>query len=858
MRDKSIPFLMLSCFILSAAAHFFFLQKWPEGRLMIGPNDGLSQMIPFKKFIYDQYTAGNFFYSWSFGLGGGFYSQLAYYFSTSVVFLFTSCVVFFMESLQLIRPPDLFFWLNAVLIVSILRLSLILFMSTLVYRYMNISTAAAFSGAAVYGLSVMYFRHVVFWEFFADAMLWVPLLVFGVEKIIRESRPVLFIVTLSLMLMTNFYFAYINFIFVFLYIFCRWMIPLTEKELPKKKQLTFFIKGVLISFCISAISFIPAVYGYVNNYRPSYEQNIPLVDLSDNILFSSHVIILPAIVVLFLLNFSFYKHRIFTLFACLSLFFVLLHFSPLAASAFNGFSAPQYRWEYVLSFTAGGVTAAGLHFLKQTTIRSVLVSIVGTLFLYMFTVYADQRLPYTRDQWNTILAIILSLLLIHVILVLVFSWKKKKGVLLMLQGWILLSSVLIVNVYEKYMQSGYPVHQVSAEFLSSEAYNSKEQQQMIGKIKKEEGGRLFRIDWMIAGRNNTPIVQGFNGTSLYSSIFNEKLLFFYWHDLKIDMGRESVSRYATLGNRANLHSLLQANYWMREKNKGENVPYGFEPFAESDQYVVYKNSMTLPFIRTTKNVFSEKDLQSASPLDREHAMLDGIILNKGSSQQPAKEKNHISSTAIETVGATYENNRLTVTEKTGGIDLLPAQTLLNTEDLYVHLSIKNREGKGFSLKVNDYRTTRKHGASIYKTGVNDLVIRVPKSEKISIRVPEGMYELKGLALYEEDYRELRMAVQQAENTSSFEWKRNKLAIDFNNQSGEKYMVLPVPYEKGWELKINGEKKQIEKANYAFTGFALEKGGNHIVLSYYPPYFRLSLFLTFVGMMGALAISSKRV
>ncbi|WP_018395231.1 YfhO family protein [Bacillus sp. 37MA] len=850
MRKKLIILILISSILLSAAAHFFFLQEWFNGRFMIGPNDGLSQIVPFKTFIYENYKQGNFFYSWQFGLGGGFYSQLAYYFSTSIVFLVTAGVVFFMESVHIISPPDLLFWMNATIIVSILRLSFILMAATIVYRYMNINTIAAFTGAAVYGLSVMYFRHVIFWEFFADAMLWVPLLVLGIEKIIREEKPGWFILTVSLMLISNFYFAYINLIFLLIFVLFRWMIPLTEGELHKWKQLKLFFVSGLISFCISAISFIPAVYGYFNNHRPPYQKEVPLFDFSDDILFSSRYIILPAIFILLVLTVSIYRHHVFKLFAYLSFLFIVLHFSPLAGSVFNGFSAPQYRWEYLLSFTAGGLVAAGLHHLKEVNVRWVLASMTGAVVLYISSAYSKQNTLKPSVQ----VSVLLMTLSITIVLILLFIWKKKNGALLMLQVWVLLSSILAVNVYGKYMMSEKgPLHTVSSEFLNSTEYNSLEQRQLLEEIKKEEGHRLFRIDWMNGVRNNTPIVQNFNGTSLYSSIFNQELLYFYWHHLKIDMGRESVSRYATLGNRANLHSLLQANYWLREKNKNVNAPYGFEKFVESEHYVVYKNTMPLPFIRTTKNVFSERDLQIASPLEREHAMLEGVILGKENQQVKGytKEKNLINDVLIESIGAIYKNNILTVTEKTGGIDLIPEQQVVGDGDVYISLYIENINGKGFSLQVNDYRTSRKHGDSIYKTGVNDLMIRVPQSEKVSIRLPEGSYIVKELKFYKEDYHELRNATEKAAHNLKFEWKQNKLSIDFDNDSREKYMILPIPYEKGWELQINGEKQPIEKANYAFTSFALKEGKNNIHLIYYPPYFKLSLFMTLAGLLTAM-------
>ncbi|OAH60201.1 YfhO family protein [Domibacillus aminovorans] len=67
MRKKLIILILISSILLSAAAHFFFLQEWFNGRFMIGPNDGLSQIVPFKTFIYENYKQGNFFYSWQFG-----------------------------------------------------------------------------------------------------------------------------------------------------------------------------------------------------------------------------------------------------------------------------------------------------------------------------------------------------------------------------------------------------------------------------------------------------------------------------------------------------------------------------------------------------------------------------------------------------------------------------------------------------------------------------------------------------------------------------------------------------------------------------------------------------------------------
>ncbi len=64
---------------------------------MVGPNDGTAQMLPFKQFLYQQFSEGSFFYSHQFGLGGGIFSQLAYYFSTSSIFFLTFIIVYLGE-----------------------------------------------------------------------------------------------------------------------------------------------------------------------------------------------------------------------------------------------------------------------------------------------------------------------------------------------------------------------------------------------------------------------------------------------------------------------------------------------------------------------------------------------------------------------------------------------------------------------------------------------------------------------------------------------------------------------------------------------------------------------------------------
>ena len=150
--------------------------------------------------------------------------------------------------------------------------------------------------AIVYGTSIIYFRHVMYWDFFSDGMLWLVLLLMGIEKIIRRESPVLFIVAVSANLITNFYFSYINFLLAFIYIVTRLFIKFSANEEKLWKQGVQFSLYGLLGFLVSAFAFIPSVVGFLNNSRPTFEDAIPLLAFTENIILNARIIYLPALV----------------------------------------------------------------------------------------------------------------------------------------------------------------------------------------------------------------------------------------------------------------------------------------------------------------------------------------------------------------------------------------------------------------------------------------------------------------------------------------------------------------------------------------------------------------------------------
>ncbi|MBB4825190.1 putative membrane protein YfhO [Sporosarcina luteola] len=839
-------FLGMACLAVAILSHLFFLTEFFQDRYMTGLNDGLSQMIPFKYFLYNLFTEGEFFYSESFGLGGGVFSQLGYYFSTSLVFYVTVLMTFLLEKIGWISSPSLFYWANIILVVSILRMTCILALTTYYFRKIRFAMLPAFVAAALYGTCVMYFRHVTYWEFFADAMLFLPLLLIGVESIMRDGKVRWFIAAVALNMIDNFYFAYVNFLIAGIYILFRWLFPLFLEETKKGKQIQLFLFGGLAGAGFSAPFFIPSVYGYLNNYRPSFEDAIPLIGPVDNLLLHGRLVILPAFVLLCLFIVPLYKKRAFRFFAVLTITLCILHYSPMVGSLFNGLSAPQYRWEHFLALAAGGVAGAALHHLKLVRWRDLLIAIVASTALYGLFFIADPKLKMKFYESYLIIcaAVTMAILLLYVM-------RKQRWAFWMVTGFLIFSTLLTANMFQQekltYRDKGKnkgPEYGITREYMESEEYYGVDQRKLIRKLQEMEDDPQARIDWMVDTRNNTPIVQDFNGMSVYSSILNKHLLYFYLDDLSVDMRRESVSRYASLGDRANLYAMLNGTYVIRKRGEEKLVPFGFKEIAQEGEYVAYQNEYKLPFVRTTSVLFQERDLEGLSALAKERAMLQGIVLEDVDRERatPSEVENLMDEAALEPVAGTYVDGVLNVTEEIGGLDIIMNESDLLKEDVFLSFFIQRKKNdRDYMLAVNDFVTERKKNDSIYRTNVNELTIRVPAEERIRIRVPKGKYDLRDFALFTEDYALLKEMKKQSDAMppASVTWSGHHAHVKVNHTESDSYIVLPIPYERGWTAKVNGTKQEILRANYAFTGLELEDGLNEIELTYYPPFFAAS-------------------
>jgi uncharacterized membrane protein YfhO len=86
-------------------------------------------------------------------------------------------------------------------------------------------------------------------------------------------------------------------------------------------------------------------------------------------------------------------------------------------------------------------------------------------------------------------------------------------------------------------------------------------------------------------------------------------------------------------------------------------------------------------------------------------------------------------------------------------------------------------------------------------------------------------------------------------------KKDTLSITYFSQNrikgtiqsdSTRMLFLSIPYDKGWHAIVDGKQTEPMLCNIGFLGLILDAGKHEIELFYEPPFFRLSLYMTFVG------------
>lgn len=855
MRRYIQPISFIVLFLcMSLIGHAYILYRFfADGLLFTGPNDGMEQMVPIQMFLYEKWSEGTFFYATDFGLGGDFFTDLSYYFSTNFIFILTAGITWLLSITHLVDSKDMMYWFTQAWVVSILKCTGAMIGTYYYARQLKLQHVSSVVFAVLFAMSPLYFRFTVYWPFFSDVFILLPLLLLSIERFLKSGQLGLFIIMTAISFANNFYFAYYQVLMGLIYYSLRMFHAHPDDQKRGMKTVLPLSVAAVLGVGSSLFFFFHGARSFFNNQRIPFEGDIPFIEPfneNTNLFYDNYLIVISFVVIQALLSFKLYRHFYFRLFAILSILTIIAAFIPYVDSIFNGFSAPQKRWHYLLAFVTSGLVATYVQHFKSLSRLTYSLTAIPTMAVVFISAYA-----YDRVVWWVGLIPIVFLIGLLVLTIARHDNKPRHFVTVSFACALIILQFAISAVFIK-NQVFHTDHEKRANTFYAQAslYNTPLQQSLVDKMNTEKH-EDERIDWRVNEQDNTPMYQHFKGLSLYSSIFDRQLIEFYYRYLMINLKEESVSRYQSTGSRSNIASLLSVRYLM-EKDYQHQQPANFEKVHQYGQYVIYENQYPLPAVRVSHEYYNGEDL--TTPIDREHAMLDGVVLDHQGQTYPKKAQNLVHEVRMTKHNAQSEGSGgLKVIQPHGGVTIqVPEKLRKQYEDFYVTVYFKRGvPDSNSTLDVNGYKNHRLFNASKYRTGQYTLLYRVQpdKNGQIHLRIsPTGSYQFKIQSLYGEDYNTLKRAYNN-KGDHHYQEYHGTIQVNLAQHSGG-MAVINIPYRKGMTAIVDGHAVTPQKVNGMMTGIKIGPHAKQIVIHYRPPYFNTMVVLSIISIISSIIYS----
>lgn len=818
--------------ILAILGHSYVLYRYlNDGIIFTGPNDGIEQMLPIQMYLYEHWTSGSFFYSTDLGLGGDMFMDFSYYFSTNILFIMNVILIWIGSFIFNFNTEHMLFWAQNAIFISIVKSFLIMMFTFLLFKKLGLNQLSSIVAAFLFAVSPIYFRFTVYWPFFSDVFMLLPLLLLSIERFLKDKKIGLLIIIVAITFINNFYFAYYQLLTGLIYFLYRFIFTHKDDIIPRMQQLKVLVTASILGLGSSLFIFFHSARSFIGNNREIYQGKIPLLSdftKHDNIFYDNYLIVVLFITIQALLTYKLYKHYYYRLFSILTFVLIISSFIPYVDSIFNGFSAPQKRWHYLLTFFSSGLIACYVYYFKSIPVKQYILTSLPA-FIVIFTSYFITN-DYVIWIWMVPLLFVMGLL------VLTLKVKRSKLLIASYALMILFLSFLVSKEHSK-NQIYHDDHERRANdfYMQASTFDSGLQRNHVSTLKNQTDADE-RIAWRVLTQDNTPMYQHFKGMSLYSSIFDGQLNQYLFKDAKVNLQNESLSRYSNFQGRSNLYSLWSTKYMMKKSYQKES-PANFKIKSDDGKYQILENEQMLPAVKVTDQYYDERTINN--PLDLEHAMIKGVVSSDHSKEYSRinKSPNLLNETTITARNANYHNDTLSVPNNGDGITItLPKEMTSKYEDMYLMMHLERAlPQSNFTVQINDYDNHRLFEDSKYRMNQDDLLYRipVPKDGKIFIALTNGKYKLKLQGLYGENYDTLKQADKQKDYT--YQEKNGKIDIHLKaHKAGT--AVINMPYRDGLKAKVDGKKTSVNKVNHIMTGIDVDKQDKHIEITYKPPYF----------------------
>lgn len=121
---------------------------------------------------------------------------------------------------------------------------------------------------------------------------------------------------------------------------------------------------------------------------------------------------------------------------------------------------------------------------------------------------------------------------------------------------------------------------------------------------------------------------------------------------------------------------------------------------------------------------------------------------------------------------------------------------------------------------------------------------------LNCKLSENNCAYPKLELYElnEEKLEYALNILQHQQLKVIKMEKNVLEGTINVKKNNQYLFLSIPYEKGWNIYVDGKKVKYEKIYDTFIGIKLKKGNHEIKMKFYPCGFKIGCWVSGLGII----------
>ncbi len=878
--DNRYSFLAAGCTFLIMMIVYYCYDLIPFGDKTILRMDLYHQYGPlFAEFYERVVNADSFLYSWNSGGGGTFLGNFFNYLSSPFA------IVMLLAGHK--NMPE------AIAIMIILKA----ITASFTFSYFVRKKYSAEQSPIISAFGVLYACSGYFIAYYWNVM-WIdsfylfPLVMLGIDKIIRERKVSLYIVSLTLTFFTNYYMAYMVCIFSVLFFIFDYFTQyaftdtyfgkLKEREKSVKSTFSwginalrnsrFFDSGCLFAFssvisaCLSAVSLLPvyfvlqncsatsgtfpqelktyfSIFDFLANHLAYLDPTIR--SSGDDVLPNVYCGILTVMLVpLFIFsNHISGKEKIFSC-GILGVMFASCYTNYLNY-IWHGFHFPNdlpYRFSYMYSFLLLIFAFRAFTFIKEYTRRQIIGVGVATVFFVIMVQEIGSKNFSEVGVWICVAFIGIYCLALGIL-------KNDQYPKIAAAALILCSccaEYIVANT------NNYSMDQPKTNFVSD--YD--DFQVIKEKLDEYEGSEQYRMELTSLRARMDPCWYYYNGVSTFSSMAYEKVSNMQYH---LGMFSNYINSY-TYNRQTPVYNAFFALDYIVDNDQGSTADMNetyYDRLFSKGKFVAYENNYTLPIAFRVNEDIEFWSHDNSNPFEVQSALFETTTGINNVFYDIPLDKLSTNNTTCNYEG--YGDSGCypyTVSGDSADASLTYDLIVEHSGNAYIYF-------KTGSNSVDRITVTLSNGTAISqpvdtKPHILDLGY-LEKGETISVFAPissdtSGYTYLYAVTLnheqFENGYNQLK---EDSLNIESFTETEIKGTL---NASEDGIIYTSINYDTGWDVFVDGQKvseENIVAIGDALLGVRVTEGTHTITFKYTPDGLVLGLIISALALVTLLLL-----